>query len=38
VDEVATPAAGVLVDKALLDRRFDAIVSQLRESDDFPEN
>jgi len=38
VEEVASPTAGVLVDKALLDRRFDAIVSQLRESDDFPEN
>lgn len=38
VDEAAGPAVGVLVDKALLDRRFDAIVSQLRASDDFPEN
>jgi len=32
------PAPGVLVDKALLDRRFGDIVSQLRESGDFPEN
>jgi hypothetical protein len=32
------PAPGVLVDKTLLERRFDDIVSQLRESGDFPEN
>ena len=38
VDEAARPAVGVLVDKALLDRRFDGIVSQLRESGDLPEN
>ncbi len=37
-DEVAGPAVGVLVDKALLDRRFEDIVSQLRESGDFPQN
>ena len=38
MDEVAHPVVGMLVDEALLDRRFDAIVSQLRESVDFPEN
>ncbi len=37
-DEVAGPAVGVLVDKALLDRRFEDIVSQLRESGDFPQS
>jgi hypothetical protein len=30
-------AAGVLIDKVMLDRRFDEIVSQLKESGDFPE-
>ena len=37
-DEVAGPAVGVLVDKALLDRRFEDIVGQLRESGDFPQS
>jgi hypothetical protein len=37
-DRAAGPAPGVLVDKALLQRRFDDIVSQLTESGDFPEN
>lgn len=37
-DRAVRPAAGVLVDKALLERRFDEIVSQLRESGDFPKN
>jgi hypothetical protein len=34
----AQPAPEVLVDKALLNRRFDDIVSHLRESGDFPES
>ena len=38
VDEMARPAVGVLVDKALLDRRFEGIVGQLRESGDFPQS
>ena len=38
VGEVARPADGVRVDQALLDRRFEAIVNQLRESEDFPES
>jgi hypothetical protein len=37
-DRAARPAPGVLVDKAMLDRRFDEIVSQLTESGDFPES
>ena len=37
-DGVARPAVGVLVDKALLDRRFADIVNLLRESGDFPQN
>lgn len=32
------PAPAVLIDSALLDSRFDAIVSQLRESGDFPDS
>ena len=37
--EQPTPLApGVLVDQALLNRRFDDIVSHLRESGDFPES
>ena len=36
-DRTARPAPGVLVDKALLDRRFHEIVSQLTESG-FPES
>jgi hypothetical protein len=36
-DRTAGPAPGVLVDKALLDRRFHEIVSQLTESE-FPES
>jgi hypothetical protein len=34
----ARPGPGVLIDRALLDSHFDAIVSQLRESGDFPES
>ena len=37
-DRTARPAPGVLVDKALLNRRFDDIVSRLMESGDFPED
>lgn len=37
VDLATRPAPGVLVDKVILDRRFDEIVSQLMESGDFPE-
>ena len=36
-DLAARPTPGVLIDKAMLDRRFDEIVSQIRESGDFPE-
>jgi len=38
VGEAARPPDGVRVDQALLDRCFEAIVNQLRESDDFPES
>ena len=38
MDEVVRPAVGVLVDKALLHRRFEDIVNQLTESGDFPQN
>ena len=37
-DRTACPASGVLVDQALLNRRFDDIVSRLMESRDFPED
>lgn len=37
VQAVPQRAAGVLVDNAMLDRRFDEIVSHLKESGDFPE-
>lgn len=37
-DPAARPAPGVLVDKAMVDRRFDEIVSQLMASGDFPED
>jgi hypothetical protein len=35
-DRTARPAPGVLVDKAMIDRRFHDIVSQWAESDEFP--
>jgi hypothetical protein len=37
-DPPARPAGRVLVDQAMVDRRFDEMVSQLMESGDFPDN
>jgi hypothetical protein len=37
-DRTARPAPAALVDKALLHRRFDDIVSRLKDLGDFPEN